>query len=359
MGTGYIANDTLNSTVFWYKTLFRTNDYFTLNDICNLDFTNILDYCKRYRINIYVDEFNKKLVFNKSFFDDYTIADMTSKLDVSTFDISTTTFDVKYVLFGYKQNDTMIGSGYKNMYKYAYGAKRLDTDYNFNNETTTLFEKTPETILYTPAYLYWGELLENVSIKRDNLVFRVYNNNYLECRDSSGKTIDVSGAYFFPTKTKIDRYWVVRVTDDSDNMRKTDNYYNYKNPTGDTTNYWTSPELVKRVDLIEPAKYFTCLFTKPKKNYTSLSNYYDRLDSGIYEQFWKTYLDERYNVQNKLLTTYIRLSPQDFINFKFNQFWKIGNQIYIVNKIYDYDITSDKPTKVDLITVQNIEAYKK
>lgn len=355
---GYIGAGNLSSSIYWYKTLFRSNSYFTFNNICNFDFTNILDYCKRYRIDIYADELNKKLVFTKSYFDDYTITDMTSKIDASTFDISTTTFDTKYVLFGYKQNDTMIGSGYKNIYKYAYGAKRLDTDYNFNTETTTLFEKTPETILYTPTYLYWGELLENASIKRDKLNFWVYNNNYLECRDSSGKTIDVSGAYFFPTKTKIDRYWVVTVNDDSKNQIYADKYYNYKQTVGLITSYWTSPELVKRVDLIEPAAYFTCLFTKPKKNYTALLSYYDRLNGGIYEQFWKTYLDERYNVQNKLLTTYIRLTPSDFINFKFNQFWKIGNQVYIVNKIYDYDITSDKPTKVDLITVQNIKAYQ-
>lgn len=124
------------------------------------------------------------------------------------------------------------------------------------------------------------------------------------------------------------------------------------------TDNWTSPELVIADELVRPAIYYTCLWTLPKKNYTAQADYFSRLRGGVFERFWQTYLNERYNTQNKKVTTYVRLSPSDFINFDFSQFWKIGNQIYIVNKIYDYDITSDKPTKVDLITVQDINAYK-
>ena len=31
----------------------------------------------------------------------------------------------------------------------------------------------------------------------------------------------------------------------------------------------------------------------------------------------------------------------------------------MVNKIYDYDVTANKPTKVDLISIQDIDAYTK
>ena len=44
-------------------------------------------------------------------------------------------------------------------------------------------------------------------------------------------------------------------------------------------------------------------------------------------------------------------------NFSYGNFIKIDNQIYFVNKIYDYDITSAEPTKVDLITIQDISGY--
>ena len=51
------------------------------------------------------------------------------------------------------------------------------------------------------------------------------------------------------------------------------------------------------------------------------------------------------------------MSPSDFINFEYKNFVKINDVIYIVNKIYDYDVTTNKSTKVDLITIQDLSAY--
>lgn len=356
--TSYYTNGYyMTITPNYYKTNFRSFDEFTLNNICTLDFTNILDYCKRYRINIYVDEANKKLVFSKNMFNDYSIVDMTSKIDKSsTFDIEPIIFEKKYIKFGYAESDTLLGNQYKKLYNYSYGTKKITTNYNFSNEESTFFEKSKETILYSPNYLYWGYIYQDTPV----LIFWVYNNNFIECRDSSGKTKSISGAYFYPVKKKIDTYYTYNITDDTPNMRTLNKYYynfSFAGNTGKATQYMTSPELVLQVAGVNPYQYFTCLFEKPVKNYVAQQGYYDNA-SGIYSSFWESYINERYNVQNKKVTTYVRITPQDFINFKFNQFWKIGNQIYIVNKIYDYDITSDEPTKVDLITVQDITVYK-
>ena len=339
----------------YYLTNFRSGDSFTLNDICRLDFSNILDYCKRFRINIVVDELEKKIKFSRSLFANSTIVDKTGKIDASTFDIAPITFESKYVDFGYKSVNTKLGVAYRNAIGLAYGAKRLTTAYNFDTRQNTLFEKTTETLLYSPSCLIYGFLMQ----KNPVVSFFCYSNNYLECRDSDGKTIDVSGAYFYPTKKKIDTYYTHLISDDSPSMALRDTYcYQTHMLYSLHTDYWTSPELVMADPLILPTIYYTCLWTLPKKNYTAQADYFSRLRGGIFESFWQTYLSERYNTQNKKVTTYVRLSPSDFINFDFSQFWKIGNQLYIVNKIYDYDITSDKYTKVDLITVQDINAYK-
>ena len=53
------------------------------------------------------------------------------------------------------------------------------------------------------------------------------------------------------------------------------------------------------------------------------------------------------------------LTPTEYNQFQWNKFVKIGNQLCIVNKIYDYDMTSNQPTKVDLITIQDINGYTK
>ena len=53
----------------------------------------------------------------------------------------------------------------------------------------------------------------------------------------------------------------------------------------------------------------------------------------------------------------MRLTPYDIANFEYNNFVKIENQLYMVNKIYDYSIDENIPTKVDLITIQDLKGY--
>ena len=53
----------------------------------------------------------------------------------------------------------------------------------------------------------------------------------------------------------------------------------------------------------------------------------------------------------------MKLTPYDIANFEYNNFVKIENQLYMVNKIYDYQIDENQTTKVDLITIQDIKGY--
>ena len=87
-------------------------------------------------------------------------------------------------------------------------------------------------------------------------------------------------------------------------------------------------------------------YSKPYVNYTINKDSYSKAN-GIYENFWENYLNERYNKQNKIVTCYLRLTPYDIANFKYNNFVKIENQLYMVNKIYDYSKLDENqiPTK--------------
>ena len=96
-------------------------------------------------------------------------------------------------------------------------------------------------------------------------------------------------------------------------------------------------------------------FAIPKESYVRNVSYSNK--KGIYNNLWETYLNERYNIQNKKITCYVYIKPTEFSTFDWNKLVKVGNQLCIVNKIYDYDVTSSKPTKVDLITIQNINGY--
>lgn len=78
----------------------------------------------------------------------------------------------------------------------------------------------------------------------------------------------------------------------------------------------------------------------------------------IYTLFWQRYIEERYDRNNKVVTCYVKLDSNDFQNFEFNKFVNIDNQLYFVNRIFDFNLTSNEPTKVELITIQDPEAYR-
>lgn len=329
---------------------------FTLNDLWNKDFNlfgEIIKYCKIYRIVIYIDEVNKKIVFRTipSFFNNYSVVDWTSKIDKSKdFIVKPITFDNKYVLFNYNDSKTKIGEDYKEKFGFNYGEYRLTTDYNFNTETTKLFDKDKitQSIINTDNVLSWENIYHN------KIIYSFPNEKYVYNKNKDGKQQDVFGSMYFYAGCKAFNTEAalnlrsVKITDDTTFQQANSTYF-YTQDAGPrvTTPNYSALDVLKDNNM--------CLFNIPKENYTYQNNYAGK--KSIYYNFWQKYLNERYNIQNKKVTCYVNLKPKDWSNFQFNKFVRVNNQLYIVNKIYDYDITDNKPTKVDLITIQDVSAY--
>lgn len=332
----------------------RSNSHFTMNDLWNKDFNlfgEILKYCKMYRIYVYTDDYAKKIYFKQydKYFEDYSIEDWTNKLDRSKeITIRPITFDNKYVLFNYVDDKTRLGETYREKFGLNIGEYRLNTNYNFNDNTTKLFDGIKNGIINTDNVLSWGNIYDN---KR--LVYSFPSELYVYCKDKNDKYSDVFGRYFYfnglaDFSTEAALYMrSVKITDDTTLQMGTNTFfysqgYNYANTT-------TYPKL----DIVYGDNL--CLFNTPKENYTYINNYAGK--STIYTRYWENYLNERYNIQNKVVTCYLTLTPKDWADFRFNKFIKIDNVLYMVNKIYDYNIETPEATKVDLITVTDITGY--
>lgn len=336
----------------------RSYSYFTLNSLWNKDFNlfnEILKYCKMYRICISVDEYNKVISFmpyNK-YFTGYSVVDWTDKVDKSKgFTITPITFDNKYVLFNYEDSDTELGKSYKEKYGVNYGDYKLSTAYNFNNNTTELFEDVTPSIVNTDNVLSWTNLKNNNTIKYSfPAEISIYN------KDKDKKQVDIFGAYFFHNgratfSTESALYMrPVYITDDTIYQNASNGYFfiaaNIESGSRSRVYYYPKLDIVNGNNL--------CIFNVPKDNYTYINNYSGK--ASIYSNFWKKYLEEKYNIQNKKITCYMMLKPTDYNQFKWNKLVKVNNQLCMVNKIYDYDVTNNKPTKVDLITIQDITGY--
>lgn len=335
----------------------RSFSYFNLSNLWDNDYTPfdiVLNYTKLCRLIWEVDEVNKKIIITPahSYFEDYTIKDWTNKLDMTqTFEVKPISFEHKYVTFNYDDNEGQLYKEYKNLYGINYGDMKLITDYNFNTETQELFDDLQTAIINTDNTLSWSTLYNDKDI-----YYSLPAETSLYCQDKDGKFKSCFGAFLFRDgKRKFDtsenlNMRSVKISDDTFYQRYTDTYCYSQSQSQLATDYYSNMTLVKDGKC--------CLVNIPMKNYTYNSDYFKDAVS-IYDLLWADYLGERYDKNNKIITCYLRLSQFDFANFKFSDFIKINNQIYIVNKIYDYNPASEEGTKVELINIQNIDGYTK
>lgn len=336
----------------------RSNSNFTLNDLWNNEFNpfdEILNYCKQFRIGVLCDYINKKLIFKplNKYFNEYTIEDWTDKIDYSKdYHIEPITFQNKYILFNYKENDIALNTKYKEKYGLNFGEYKLLTDYEFNNDTKKLFENSKIAIPSTDVILSWGTIYDNLRVGY-TLPAEISINN----RDKEKKDVELFGNLLFYNglKTFDTTSGLRSVSISDDTLFQTLNKTYFYSQDGDA-NKIIKVSTYPSLDIVYGENL--CTYTTPSENYTYLRDNYDN-KLGIYKNFWENYINERYNIQNKIVTCYVYLKPNEFADFKFNKFVKINNQLYFVNKIYDYDIDATTPTKVDLITVQDIEGYTK
>lgn len=336
---------------------FRSGVNFTLNDLWDNSynlFEQILNYCKMYRILIFTDDINKKLKFIKAtkYFQTYTISNWTDKLDLSKdFIVTPITFDKKYVVFNYDDNKTKLGGAYKESWGINYGEKKIITQYNFNDDIQKLFnKKITASITNTDFSLSWTNLYDYNKIS-----YSLPAEIFPYAKDKDNKQTNNFGAFYFHNgKRNFDttatlRMRDVKVSDDTAFQQSNDTYYYSQGQNGSSVTTYPA------IDIVYSDNEKLCLFNKPMENFTYAKNLGNSF--GIYDMFWKIYINERYNIQNKQVTCYLKLKPIDFTNFEYRNFVQINNMIYFVNKIYDYDITSSQSTKVDLITIQDVASY--
>ena len=78
------------------------------------------------------------------------------------------------MLFNYTDDKTRLGETYKEKYGLNFGEYRLNTDYNFNDKTTKLFDGIKNSIINTDNVLSWTNLYGNKRI-----VYSFPNERYL------------------------------------------------------------------------------------------------------------------------------------------------------------------------------------
>ena len=77
---------------------------------------------------------------------------------------------------------------------------------------------------------------------------------------------------------------------------------------------------------------------------------------NIYHNFWKTYLEDLYDINTRVLTAWVRIIGQPNPNWLRKFYW-FENSIWRINKITDWNVGSYDTTKVEFVKVQNVGDY--
>ena len=289
-----------------------------------------------------------------TFFKDYKILNWEDKVDYNKGIIQTPlSFEDRFIAMNYTSGDTYYETYYHNKFDSSYGELKLNTGYEFNNNTKelikdTLFmntvmsnEKTKMLINNTyvykqdekilPALFKLEDNMRNQSDSKYNLLF----NNGMKSIQDSIIISDDSVEMFAESENGC---WIDRSSSLAMGFALSMNLY----PQHST--------LYNNGELSWDLGY-------PRESYSAITRQNYPESATIYNNFWAAYFNDIYNIDSKIIKCYVHLTPIDILNFSFKNFVAIGNCIWHVNKIIDYNPLSDETTQVELIKVMDIASY--
>ena len=360
-GTNYTNQFTGNAITVNYSNKIKSNSTITKKHVINDEITQadlLINYTKLFGLLWDSETTSDKTTFTikdrNTFFSDYKILNWDNKIDYSHEIIQTPiTFEEKYLTMNYEDGGTHYENYYKDKFDSSYGALKLNTGYEFNNSTKELFknnlftntvmsnEKTKMFIngQYTfrqdqktlPALFKLEDNARNQSDSKYNLLF---NNGMFGIGDSIIVSDDDS--YMFTDSE--DGCWIDRSSELAMNSAEILNQY---------------PKFSTLYNGFE----YSWDIGYPRESYSIITRDQYTETSTIYNNFWRSYFNEIYNVDNKIVKCYVLLTPEDIMNFSFRNFVGAFGCIWHVNKINNYSPLGNGVTEVELIKVNNIDGY--
>lgn len=337
-------------------------------------FDVILQYTKMFGLHWDVDYNTKevKLLRRETMFKDFTVENWDDKIDKTKNKIvEPVSFPTKYIKFGYDETEGYRYTAYRDKFSAEYGDKIVKTQYDFNVEETALFEGLTPTIssnrnfITYKDWLNW-DTLTKITAKTDPV-------ERLECANEEDKE-SIPACQWCIRDKEQELYYsngqTIYITNDTDLMIAEGKSY-YIDPKAIEDEVFSYPTVIKaysmpvfsgvhtqaQIDFKDLDKSYSVLFNTPNIDYTTDKKYQKALGNTVYDVCWSNFINERYNSQNKKLTAFFHITSEDFSNFKFNKFVTLENQLFMVNKIFDYEPTKNVTTKCELIQITNPSNY--
>lgn len=394
-------------------TLARSNVTITKDMLLNTENSPcdyLLSYCKHFGLYFTkeVDEDIINIQTRESFYDRESLVDITDKIDKgSQITITPTVFNERWI----QMKPDMEESDFSNKYILAngvqYGEKLINTGYEFNSERKNIFENNcikdaVEGHQRSSLYSYFNSTDGSRSIDKSvrtwmyGMTYNLYHGE-----DTIERTPDVIGGQIMGINPEYKFYdFTPKVQFHHDNNPIDGNdvlvFFSGFKEIPENIYYWLTDDSPYQGVLNngEPCWLFTTQEKDSAGNDIAIRMRYmpvferymttegspyiqESLDMGvtrelycqgyrykdgttIYEQYWSDYLEDLYDVDTKILKCKM-LIPQGYNSYNINtmlrQFYWYENTIWRINKITDYDVTSNALTNVEFIKVKNPQKY--
>lgn len=369
----------------------------------------LLDYCKLFGL-YFVKDVNSKTIniLSRNNFFKNNIVNWEDKIDYSKErSINPLMFDKKWYLMTTDTPDSLYANKYNNRYDQNYGQKRMDTGYNFNSDTESLYEENGYQNVISATYSdkYFRNFFDSnnttvPAFMSDNISYTLYNGEEEYTQDLYGanyidKTVEygnIAGADSFP------KLCMFTLDGDSQNLSEINTalvFYNgnvtLNDKEGNPIYYYVTDDVSEMFTLNDKAcflwtesetdesgnsiayktnqlpfysRYYidnqqstviaSLDFGLPRETYMDSSIIYPEI-STLYDKYWKNFYNDQFDVNTRLLTCYVKLD--NVTSDMLRQFYYFNNSIWVLNKIDSYDVNSNSTVRCEFIKVQDINSY--
>ena len=315
--TGFVSNRYLED----YNATQTFDLSYNFSNIKAIDFLTSL--AKKFNLVIVPDDLNKSHLLIEPYKDwigQGNDVDWSSKLDHSK-DIQykpTADLQSKELTFSDAESDDNLNSQFKKTTQRVYGSQIIDNDENDfaknNEEVRTIFKPVITTyipytgIRYSVCYEGEGDSIKNT----EGMRLSYYSGNRQS--DIEGETITMTDGNSTTTPIVIDYFPLFQ------------NYEDYEIDT-DTKCLTFAGENTGSLNV--PVSF-----------------------NSAYSVYWRSYLDEIYSRDSRILIGHFNLTSADINQMQFNDIVFVHDSFYRINRVMNYSLVGDELTKVELIKVE-------
>lgn len=362
-----------------------------------------LSYCKLFGLHFRKDTDSNTIYIEtrETYYESATTVDLEEMIDRSKdIKIHPNTFDKKWYDFKLENVDSEYVNDYKNTTSFDYGVKRINTGYDFDKDVKSLLSNNilkgaVECAEKSKYYSYFGNNTQIKPWMLDGLSYNLYG--VFDSGQTTEITMDareytvsgISSIKYYDLLPKVQFHQAEnKGVDGSNVLVMFRGFENLKTPDNKNIDYWLTDDLDVMFPLngnpcwiytydeydnngVQIARRITSLpsfgrywlngkyitnsldFGQPRQLYC---DYITNESSTLYDKYWKSYIEDMYDVNTRILDCYVRLNERPNPNWLKRFYW-FDNSLWRINKIEDWSVSSFETTKMQFIKVHNTGDY--